>query len=396
MPVAERWFTAEEMAEALKKSKNNRKNKLGSFSRVKRRLQTLIDGGAEEKTLQETYSELSDAYNVLEKAHEELCLILEDEDLSAEDTYLDDPSDVLAQMKLKIDKLVLETNKKTEDESAAADKRKQFDGLLSTFKADILSFGKPSTNLSQLSSSKTISFKDMRSEVEKIESNLVKLQEERRKLMDLDPTADLTAVHENFNSLVVDEVDRCKRVALEYLKDAPSETPAPVVTGGGSTRVGGFSTTKRETVMLPAFSGDEKTAFLKYPVWKQQWDSHIVEYEDKYRATMLLNHLDEKALTQIIGLENDYNKAIEQLDKFYNDSKKIIKACLDEIRVHPNVGAFDYKALVSYKKCLVNNYTRLKLCGLEYQMSNTAMGGSRKEIFFPGGDQVERVSGKAD
>ena len=78
MPVAERWFTAEEMAEALKKSKNNRKNKLGSFSRVKRRLQTLIDGGAEEKTLQETYSELSDAYNVLEKAHEELCLILED------------------------------------------------------------------------------------------------------------------------------------------------------------------------------------------------------------------------------------------------------------------------------------------------------------------------------
>ena len=127
--------------------------------------------------------------------------------------------------------------------------------------------------------------------------------------------------------------------------------------------------------MLPAFSGDEKTAFLKYPVWKQQWDSHIVEYEDKYRATMLLNHLDEKALTQIIGLENDYEKAIAQLDKFYNDSKKIIKACLDEIRVHPNVAAFDYKALVSYKKCLVNNYTRLKACGLDHEMSNTAAMG---------------------
>ena len=196
MPITERWLTAEEMTEALKKSKNNRKNKLGVFTRVKKRLQTLIDGGAEEKTLRETYSELSEAYNVLEKAHEELCLILEDEDQSEEDTYLDDPSDVLAQTQLKINKLVSETNKKTEEESAAADKRKQFGGLLAAFKANVLSFGKPSTNLSHLSAAKTISFKDMRSEIEKIESNLVKLQEDRGKLIDLDPTADLIAVHE--------------------------------------------------------------------------------------------------------------------------------------------------------------------------------------------------------
>ena len=87
---------------------------------------------------------------------------------------------------------------------------------------------------------------------------------------------------------------------------------------------------------------------------------------------MLLNHLDEKATLQIIGLENDYDKAIQQLDKYYSDNNKVIKACLDEIRAHPNIGAFDYKGLVSYKKCLINNHTRLKSCNLEHEMSNTA------------------------
>ena len=90
---------------------------------------------------------------------------------------------------------------------------------------------------------------------------------------------------------------------------------------------------------------------------------------------MLLNHLDEKATQQIIGLENKYDDAMKQLDAYYSDSNKVIKACLDEIRAHPSISAFDYKGLVSYKKTLVNNHTRLKACGLEHEMSNTAALG---------------------
>ena len=52
-----------------------------------------------------------------------------------------------------------------------------------------------------------------------------------------------------------------------------------------------------------------------------------------------------------------------------------LKACLDEIRVHPAVNPFDSKSLVSYKKCLVNNYTRLSACDLQHEMSNTAALG---------------------
>ena len=118
--------------------------------------------------------------------------------------------------------------------------------------------------------------------------------------------------------------------------------------------------------MLPQFSGDERSAFLQYPAWKKQWLSHILEYEVKYRATMLLNYLDAKAKEHIICYENEYDCAMEKLEHYYNDAKKIIKACLDEIQNHGNMSAYDYKALVSYKKCLVNNYTRLKAYNLNH------------------------------
>ena len=61
------------------------------------------------------------------------------------------------------------------------------------------------------------------------------------------------------------------------MKDVPSSTPPALdasATGSGAVATvtsPTFSSTKRETVMLPKFSGDEKSAFLQYPVWKKQW-----------------------------------------------------------------------------------------------------------------------------
>ena len=369
----ERWVTAGDMAEALKKAKLGRKNRLSSFTRKQKHLNTLIDSGTDGKTLEKHYEELSQIYKELEKSHEDLCLLLEEDSPDASDTYMDSPSESLAEVHVKVSKAVATADKETADANATAERDRQFKGALASFKASIEIFGNPATRLQTLSSEKKISCSDMRLELSKIEAEMSKLAEEKNKLLNLDPAADLTTVNEQFNARIVDAVDNCKKIALEYLKDDVS--PRASETGGGSDRRLNFSTTKRETVMLPKFSGDEKTAFLAYPVWKQQWDSHIQEYEPKYRATMLLNHLDAKALEQIIGLETEYDKAIAQLEKYYNDAKKIIKACLDEIRAHPVIHAFDYKALVSYKKCLINNYTRLTACGLDHEMSNTAALG---------------------
>ena len=78
--------------------------------------------------------------------------------------------------------------------------------------------------------------------------------------------------------------------------------------GGGYIPSGGIigfrnttSMTKRETMMLPKFSGDEDTAYLKYPIRRKQWMLHITDYEEEYRSTMLLNLLDRLAAERAAG-----------------------------------------------------------------------------------------------
>ena len=184
------------------------------------------------------------------------------------------------------------------------------------FQLGVESFGTPSVLIAQLSSEKTVSSSDMRLELGKIEAQFESLKVD---LMNLSSSSDLTAILEQYNNSVVTEVDKCKKIAFQYMKDLPVPTATAVPFTSDSGSVDGsssrpYSTTKRETVMLPHFSGDEKSAYLKYPVWRKQWDEHIQEYEEKYRATMLLTHLDDKAQLQIVGLETDYEAATKQLD----------------------------------------------------------------------------------
>ena len=82
--------------------------------------------------------------------------------------------------------------------------------------------------------------------------------------------------------------------------------------------------------MLPKFNRDEKTACLKFSMWKKQWDAQILEYDEKYRSRLMMNHLDSRE--RKVDMENNYVAAITKLDWYYNDTKKIVKACLDEVR----------------------------------------------------------------
>ena len=368
------------MADPVRKAKAVRVSKLGAFTRKKNHLTQLLEGGARSVKLKEVYGDLTDAFKDLEIAQENLLIELPEDGLETELAYLDAPAAVLSDLDLRVS-----TSEQTEEQSRIqqqteaneATKKQEFEVAKAALKAKIEGFGKPSVNLISLSNEKKISFGDMRSEIKKLEESLAKLMEERVKLGNMDPTADLSSFRDMFNNLVVVEIDTCKRVAMEYLKDDITAVPivSEVSPTGGSGSGFTFSSTKRETVMLPKFSGDERTAFLKYPIWRKQWSEHIQEYEEKYRATMLMTHLDDKAQLQIVGLETEYDAAIKQLDSYYVDAKKVIKACLDEIKSSPVVAQFDYKGLVAYKKILVNNHARLKASNLEHEMSNTAVMG---------------------
>ena len=159
-------------------------------------------------------------------------------------------------------------------------------------------------------------------------------------------------------------METCKKLGLTYLKDAPVELIA--TSGGGSSQ------TKREPVKLPKFQGDERTAFLKFPVWETQWKTQIEDYEEKFRAGLLIEHLDTKAQEQLIGVEIHYVESMLRLRKYYGDPQKVVNACLGEVRAFPGIEAFDYKALVDYKNCIINNNSRLTAAKLKHEMSNMA------------------------
>ena len=350
------------MAEILK-LKNLRKAKLAAFSRKQRSCRSLLENSPGADSLKEALTEVKSAFTLLEQAHEDYISVIDEDTLENDGDYLETSSTALDALKIEVANMLARL--------LEADK---FEKAKNQFKYGVENFGTPSKYISELSAAKEISFVDMRAELAKIEAAYDKMKET---LFQLDPANGHAELLDQYNTLVVEEVEKCRITGLRYMKDIPSDT-TPVVSGSGgssSGSSGSVSTTKRETVMLPHFSGDEKSAYLKYPVWKKQWDNHILEYEAKYRATMLMNHLDEKAQLQIVGLENDYEEAIKKLDSYYVDAKKVVRACLEEIRAHPQVAAYDYKGLVSYKKCLVNNHARLKASDLEHEMSNTAAMG---------------------
>jgi hypothetical protein len=153
-------------------------------------------------------------------------------------------------------------------------------------------------------------------------------------------------------------------MVLSYLKDSPAE---PATTYG---REG--SQIKREAVKLPKFHGDEKTAYLKYRVWEAQWTGQIWDYEEKLWAGLLIEHLDDKAREQLIGVDILYEESMMRLKKYYGDPQKVVGACSGEIRAFPVVEAFDYKTLVEYKNCITNNSARLSAANLSHEMLNTA------------------------
>ena len=85
---------------------------------------------------------------------------------------------------------------------------------------------------------------------------------------------------------------------------------------------------------------------------------------------MLMSHFNNEAQKCIIGLENEYKQAMEELDKYYRYTGKVITACTSEIKGHPEVNSFDYKGLVSLKTCIKNDYAHLKFHNLEHKVSN--------------------------
>ena len=135
--------------------------------------------------------------------------------------------------------------------------------------------------LVRLCSAGNISFTEMRAELVKVGVHYKKLREEAIEVESRFFTIKDMDLATRFKDLVGEELRKCKEVGLANLQ---AET---MVEDRISQSKYILCTTKREMVMLPRFSINQKTAYLKYSVWKKQLVSHIVDYEAKYRSTLL-------------------------------------------------------------------------------------------------------------
>ena len=99
---------------------------------------------------------------------------------------------------------------------------------------------------------------------------------------------------------------------------ALKDTDDNAVSASSSTTM--TSSTKKEPVRLPSFEGALKSSpFLKFPVWIERWEKLINQYDEVWRPSILLDHLDDAAREKFVGYESNYTEAMKRLRKFYGD-----------------------------------------------------------------------------
>ena len=199
--------------------------------------------GKDFNELKTAYEELDLAYSELEKASDEYDNLVGGEAIEAEEDYMGSP------YKEK-------SNAKTQFLAA------KFAAAQGKLKSNMTQFqnDKPSELITKWCSEKSIGFSDLRTKLAEVKAEYAELKQQHASVVEMNPTADLTELAREFKSLVVEEYSRCEEVGFAYLQaDVP---PVQTSSPANEPRVSfSSSNTKKETVKLPKFSGEEKTAY---------------------------------------------------------------------------------------------------------------------------------------
>ena len=166
----------------------------------------------------------------------------------------------------------------------------RFDNEIAELQMSISAFKRLSVSLK--TSVDNASDSDKRSQLEKLETDFNTIKGQLIRCAEIDHNNDMSDINKSFVDDVEDPFVQFRNHIVDLLKDSSS-------TSGGKLS---NSSTKRELIKLPKFQGDEKgSPYVNFPIWKKQWDSQIDDYEPKYRAGLLLDHLDE-ACGKFIGV----------------------------------------------------------------------------------------------
>ena len=243
--------------------------------------------------------------------------------------------------------------------------KREFDSAVEAFKR---------MNVSMKETLETASASDKRLRLQGCTDEFAKLKDKFVKLSCSVAEEQLAKFRKDF----VDETEvpfkEAEKWLLTELKDSPLTSGGASSSSDTSSVSVGSKLMKIETVHLPTFRGEKSASpFLKFPAWKEKWESLIKEYPEQCHTTVLEKHLDEEARKKYIGWESNYAESMKRLNAFYGDPIKIVSYAMMEVRSPHPIQEGDYRSLLSYSTTLENNFNRLRSLGIESEMSNTSI-----------------------
>ena len=201
----------------------------------------------------------------------------------------------------------------------------------------------------------------------KIESDFLAMKNQLIQVSGLAGDEDITELRTKFKDTAESVYSDTQAWIFSESKDVTSVSASSV------SAVSSNNTTKKESVPLPIFHGDEtKSPFLMFPSWKKQWDTLIVEYPERHRATMLMNKTDDAAKKKFAGWESNYSEMMSRLEKYFGNAQKVISSVMKEVTSQSPIATGNYSSLVLYTSTLEENYNRLKGVDLVHELSNSS------------------------
>ena len=375
--------------------KKERTLALSAFTRNLNQLNDLLVESAPPALVTPQFDKVRKCWERLEDAHDTYIGVVDDNDMDIETdknglSYIDDSNakyntmlkTYAAYLKTSDETIRVETIQKAADERAEEkeDRRQmeiarraeetqlrkeqakeKFDSAAAELKLAIDSFSRVNDGLEDSLGTASVSYKHK--EWEKVQSEFSMLKNQVVTVAGIDPSQDMTEINKHFVDTAEKSFLETKKWLMLALKDVPMEEKAVVSKS---------SSTKKESVKLPNFEGDEKSSpFLKFPSWIVRWEKLIIGYDLDARSSILIDHLDEAARDKFVGYDNDYDEAMKRLKSFYGDPRKVVDCSIKEVLMPKDISYGDYKALLSYVDVLEKNYNRLKSLDIEHEMSNT-------------------------
>ena len=92
------------MVDEVRKAKVVRTSKQSAFTRKKNHLVQLLEGAAQSNKLNAAYKDLSDSFKILEQAHEDFMLVVDEAEMETEASYLDESAKMLSEFDLRVSK----------------------------------------------------------------------------------------------------------------------------------------------------------------------------------------------------------------------------------------------------------------------------------------------------